>query len=222
MQRGTFITIEGIEGAGKSTAVRAVEAWFAEQRLALDCTREPGGTPTAEAIRQILVTPGDDDLVPTTELLLMFAARAQHVARRIEPALDSGVSVVCDRFTDSSRAYQGAGRGVARSTINTLAGIAQQGVEPDLTLLLDLPVETGMARARQRARLNQPATSTQGDQAHDRFEREAVAFFQRVRQAFLDLAYDEPQRIVVIDAAQSLEAVTGAIRAALTERLTPS
>lgn len=214
MSRGRFITIEGIEGAGKSTAVAAVRAWHEQQGRPVDCTREPGGTPTAEAIRSILITPASDDPVPETELLLMFAARAQHVARRIRPALEAGTSVVCDRFTDSSRAYQGAGRGMSSEDIEDLARIAQQGLEPDLTLLLDLPVALGMSRARQRAELQGQAPADS-----DRFEREATQFFERIRQGFLDLAAAQPQRFAVIDAARSLEEVTATIHAVLDERL---
>ncbi len=214
MSRGRFITIEGIEGAGKSTAVAAVRAWHEQHDRPVDCTREPGGTPTAEAIRSILITPASDDPVPETELLLMFAARAQHVARRIRPALDAGTSVVCDRFTDSSRAYQGAGRGMSSEDIEDLARIAQQGLEPDLTLLLDLPVALGMSRARQRAELQGQAPADS-----DRFEREATQFFERIRQGFLDLAAAQPQRFAVIDAARSLDEVTAAIHAVLDERL---
>jgi len=208
-RRGRFITIEGIEGAGKSTAVDAVRRWHETRGLAVDCTREPGGTPTAEAIRAILVTPAEDDPVPETELLLMFAARAQHVARRIKPALAEGWNVVCDRFTDSSRAYQGAGRDMDREDIEDLARIAQQGLEPDLTLLLDLPVSLGLSRARQRAELAGAAAAT------DRFERETTRFFERVRQEFLDLAERHPRRFAVIDAARSLDEVATEIHAAL-------
>lgn len=214
MSRGRFITIEGIEGAGKSTAVAAVRAWHERHERPVDCTREPGGTPTAEAIRSILITPASDDPVPETELLLMFAARAQHVARRIRPTLEAGTSVVCDRFTDSSRAYQGAGRGMSVEDIEDLARIAQQGLEPDLTLLLDLPVALGMSRARQRAEFQGQAPADS-----DRFEREATQFFERIRQGFLDLAAAQPQRFAVIDAARSLEEVTAAIHTVLDERL---
>ena len=175
---GIFITIEGVEGAGKSTAIAGVAEWFRARGREVDCSREPGGTPIAEAIRQLLLNPAEEDLVPPSELMLMFAARAQHVAGRIKPGLAAGKVVISDRFTDSSRAYQGAGRGMDRSLIETLAEAAEQGVSPDLTLLLDLPVDIGMKRAAAR----------RGEGAHDRFERERHDFFERVRSGFLELA----------------------------------
>ncbi|ANJ66925.1 dTMP kinase [Halothiobacillus diazotrophicus] len=206
--QGVFITIEGIEGAGKSTAVSCVADWFSGRGREVLRTREPGGTPVAEDIRRILLTATEEELAEPTELLLMFAARAQHVARGIRPALDSGRVVVCDRFTDSSRAYQGAGRGIDPVVIESLASYAEQGVRPDLTLLLDLPVGIGIARAAAR----------RGMIAKDRFEREAHEFFGRVRAGFLAIAEAHPRRVRVIDAAEPLDRVRLQIHAALAAR----
>lgn len=204
---GIFITIEGVEGAGKSTAITGVAEWFRSRGREVDCTREPGGTPIAEAIRQLLLSPAEEDLVPPSELMLMFAARAQHVAGRIKPGLAAGKIVISDRFTDSSRAYQGAGRGMDRALIETLAEAAEQGISPDLTLLLDLPVDVGMKRAAVR----------RGDEAHDRFERERHDFFERVRAGFLELA-DQSPRFALIDAAAPIEVVQAQIQSVLTTR----
>lgn len=204
---GRFITLEGIEGAGKTTAAATVAQWAESRGTAVVQTREPGGTPVAEAIRQIALIAGDEALAPEAELLLMFAARAQHVRRKILPALATGAVVICDRFTDSSRAYQGAGRGLDAALIETLAAHVEQGRSPDLTLLLDLPVEVGMARAAAR----------RGSAAQDRFEQERGAFFERVRAGFLAIA-DRESRVVVIDAAAPLPSVQAAIEAALNQR----
>ncbi len=204
---GIFITIEGVEGAGKSTAIAGVAEWFGAHGREVDCTREPGGTPIAEAIRQLLLNPVEEDLVPLTELMLMFAARAQHVAGRIKPGLAAGKVVISDRFTDSSRAYQGAGRGLDRSLIETLAQAAEQGVSPDLTLLLDLPVDIGMKRAAAR----------RGACAHDRFERERHDFFERVRAGFLELAR-QSSRFALIDAAAPIVDVQTQIQTVVAAR----
>lgn len=208
---GIFITIEGIEGAGKSTAITGVAEWFRAHGREVDCTREPGGTPIAEAIREVLLSPAEEDLVPPTELMLMLAARAQHVAGRIKPGLAAGKVVISDRFTDSSRAYQGAGRGMDRSLIETLAQAAEQGVSPDLTLLLDLPVDVGMKRAAAR----------RGAGAHDRFERERHDFFERVRAGFLELA-GQSTRFALIDAAAPIADVYMQIQTELSARFLQS
>lgn len=192
---GRFITLEGIEGAGKSTVARALETLLRARAVPVRLTREPGGTPRAEALRAQLLAPGPEAMTPAAEALLMFAARAQHVAHLIRPALARGEWVLCDRFTDASRAYQGAGRGIDAGLIETLAQAAHPGLAPDLTLLLDLPVELGMARARGRGA------------AVDRFEAEDERFFRRVRARYLDLAAQEPQRFRVIDASRSVDAV---------------
>jgi dTMP kinase len=191
MSRGRFVTFEGIEGAGKSSLQRALTEALTARGVRVCATREPGGTPLAEEIRQLALARRSDGMPPTAELLLMFAARAAHVAQRIEPALVHGEWVLCDRFTDASRAYQGGGRGLAKETIDALANIAHPALSPDLTFLLDLPPETGLARARSR--------QEQGD----RFEDEALAFFARVRACYLELATQEPQRFCVLDATRT-------------------
>ncbi|NIL93715.1 MAG: dTMP kinase [Woeseiaceae bacterium] len=198
METGKFITFEGIEGVGKSTNighfVTAVEAAGHEVLV----TREPGGTPTAERIRDLLAEHGSEAMPEVAELLLVFAARAIHVDNLIRPALQQGTWVVSDRFTDSSRAYQGGGRGLPQEDINRLADWVHGDLEPDLTILLDAPVETGMERAGDR-----------GDP--DRFESEDPGFFRRVRDTYLQLAQAQPERFVVVDATQGLEAVQSAI-----------
>jgi len=198
MTRGRFITLEGIEGAGKSSLQRALATALTAQGRAVCATREPGGTPLAEEIRTLALGRRSDGMPATTELLLMFAARAAHVVQRIEPALARGEWVLCDRFTDATRAYQGAGRGIEETAIEALAEVAHPGLLPDLTLLLDLPPEIGLQRARQR------------QDAGDRFEDEALEFFARVRAGYLELAQREPQRFRVLDATQPPEALRDA------------
>ncbi len=202
--RGQFITLEGGEGVGKSTNLAAITGWLSEQGIDHLVTREPGGTPLAEEIRGLLLAPRDEPMAEPTELLLMFAARAQHIATVIEPALAAGRWVVCDRFTDATRAYQGSGRGLSQQLIDSLAALVQGELAPNLTVLLDLPVEQGLARAGERGAL-------------DRFELENLDFFQRVRAGYLQLAAAEPQRFAVIDAGQPLASVEQAVLAALTE-----
>lgn len=204
MSRGLFITLEGIEGAGKSTVARAIREWLGGRGMRTILTREPGGTPLAERVRQIVLEHGEERLTAATETLLMFGARGIHVENLIRPALDRGDCVVCDRFTDASRAYQGAARGVDLAWIESLATQVQGGLQPDCTLLLDLPVPVGLERARSRRA-----------GAADRFEAEAEAFFERVRAAYLELARREPQRIHVIDASVPLEAVERQVAAVL-------
>lgn len=196
MTAGRFITLEGIEGAGKSTVARVVRDWLSERGRTVRATREPGGTPLAERVRQVVLERGTEQLSPVTETLLMFAARGIHIENLIRPALARGEWVVCDRFTDATRAYQGAGRGVSSTLIETLATAVQGTVQPDCTLLLDLPPAVGLARARQRSGL-----------AADRFEAEAEAFFEQVRAAYLELAAAQPHRIHVINAAVELPEV---------------
>jgi dTMP kinase len=199
---GLFITLEGPEGAGKSTNREYLAERLREQGLDVVMTREPGGTPLAERIRELLLAPSDETMAVDTELLLMFAARAQHLAQVILPALDRGAVVLCDRFTDATYAYQGGGRGLSQARIATLETFVQGSLRPDLTLVFDLPVEVGLARAAARGRL-------------DRFEQEGQAFFEAVRQAYLQRAQGDPQRYNVLDAAQPLEAVQRAIDALL-------
>lgn len=207
--QGLFVTLEGIEGAGKSTVARWVCEWLGRQQIRVTLTREPGGTPLAERVRHIVLERGAEELSPATETLLMFAARGIHLENLIRPVLARGDCVVCDRFTDATRAYQGAGRGVDRAWIESLASEVQGSLQPDCTLLLDLPVPMGLERARNRRA-----------GAADRFEAEAQAFFERVRAAYLELARREPQRIHVIDASVPLEAVERQVTGVL-ERLPP-
>ncbi|BDM24138.1 MULTISPECIES: dTMP kinase [Pseudomonas] len=199
---GLFITLEGPEGAGKSTNRDYLAARLREQGLDVVLTREPGGTPLAEKVRELLLAPSDEAMAADTELLLVFAARAQHLAQVIRPALARGAVVLCDRFTDATYAYQGGGRGLSVARIATLEQFVQGDLRPDLTLVFDLPVEVGLARAAARGRL-------------DRFEQEGQAFFEAVRQAYLQRAQSEPQRYSLLDAAQPLEAVQRAIDALL-------
>jgi dTMP kinase len=205
MTRGRFITLEGIEGAGKSTAARFVSEWLQARGIQARATREPGGTPLAESIRKIVLERGAETIAPASETLLMFAARGVHVDNLIRPTLAKGEWIICDRFTDATRAYQGAGRGVSRELIEALAQATHGDLRPDCTLLLDLPVSLGLERARAR---------NQGG-AVDRFESEREQFFERVRAAYLELAAQEPQRVVVIDASAPLEAVQAQVIAAL-------
>ncbi|QIH07095.1 MULTISPECIES: dTMP kinase [unclassified Pseudomonas] len=191
---GLFITLEGPEGAGKSTNREYLAERLRAAGIEVVLTREPGGTPLAERIRDVLLTPADEVMNSDTELLLVFAARAQHLATVIRPALARGAVVLCDRFTDSTYAYQGAGRGLSLERIEALEDFVQGELRPDLTLVFDLPVEVGLARASARGRL-------------DRFELEGQAFFQKVREAFLERAAGAPQRYFLVDAAQPLAQV---------------
>ena len=194
-QLGRFITFEGIEGVGKSTQLANAAKTLDSLGVDYIVTREPGGTPMAESIRELLLAPRDEPVQETTELLLMFAARAQHFHNRILPALNQGQWVLCDRFTDATFAYQGGGRGVSEERIGWLENLVQGDVRPDHVIVLDAPVETGMCRARKRGEL-------------DRFEQEAVPFFQRIRDCYLTRAARDPERYCVVDAAASLEEVT--------------
>jgi dTMP kinase len=197
---GLFITLEGPEGAGKSTNRDYIAAQLRAAGLDVVLTREPGGTPLAERIREVLLAPSDEAMDADAELLLMFAARAQHIARVIRPALQRGAVVICDRFTDATYAYQGGGRGLPEARIATLEAFVQQGLQPDLTLVFDLPVEIGLARATARGRL-------------DRFEQEGRAFFEAVRSAYLARAATDTQRYRIVDAAQPLADVQRALDA---------
>lgn len=231
--KGKFITLEGIEGAGKSTQMKFIERYLRERGRDFIATREPGGTPVGEALRQLLLRPaaGPHAAHPQTELLLMFAARVEHLRRKIIPALQDGLWVLCDRFTDSTYAYQGGGRGVATATIEALEtlahGLAQApasaqataqapasasaaaategAIRPDLTIYLDLSAEQGLARTHRRG-------------LADRFEQEDLAFFRRVRDAYRQRAELSPQTHHIVDAAQNITQVSAQIRPAL-ERL---
>lgn len=192
--RGLFITVEGGEGVGKSTNIAFLEAHLKSQGVDVLLTREPGGSRLGEDLRQVLLAVRDEPVDPMAELLMMFAARAQHISARIEPALAAGVWVLCDRFTDATYAYQCGGRGIDREVVSVLEELVQGTLRPDCTLLLDAPVATGMARAGNRGAL-------------DRFEREELDFFDRVRATYLDLAESGSERFCVIDASQPLEKV---------------
>ncbi len=199
---GLFITLEGPEGAGKSTNREYLAERLREQGIDVLLTREPGGTPLAERIRELLLDPSDEPMAADTELLLVFAARAQHLQQVIRPALARGCVVLCDRFTDATYAYQGGGRGLSIERIAQLEQFVQGELRPDLTLIFDLPVEIGLARASARGRL-------------DRFEQEGRGFFEAVRQAYLQRAEQAPQRYRVLDAGQTLAQVQADIDALL-------
>ncbi len=198
MDRGKFITVEGIEGVGKSTNIEFLSSLIENKGLTVVRTREPGGTPIAERIRELLLEHGEETITDIAELLLFFAARSLHIHNSIKPALQAGQWVVCDRFTDASRAYQGNGRGLNQETINTLADWVQEDLQPDLTILLDAPAEIGMDRAGRRG-------------AADRLEIEKTEFYARVRDGYLALARSEPERFAIIDASQTLADVQAAI-----------
>ncbi len=200
--RGKFITIEGTEGVGKTTNIQFIQNWMQAKKLPFVATREPGGTPLAEQIRDLLLSPRDELVCDTAELLLMFAGRAQHLHQLIQPSLEEGAWVLCDRFTDATYAYQGAGRNMRNDLIAELEMIVQGSLRPDLTLILDIPVELGLKRASDRS---EP----------DRFELEKTEFFELVRNGYLRIAKENPDRCVVIDASQPLAEVQRDINIAL-------
>lgn len=189
-----FITIEGIEGVGKSTVVNYLTQWFKQENIPHIMTREPGGTPISEAIRTVLLAHHQDPMADDTELLLVFAARAQHVQQVILPSLEKGLCVVSDRFTDASFAYQGGGRGIEASRIKILETWVQGTLHPDLTILLDAPIDIAFSRATSRS-------------LPDRIEQAGRAFFENVRKAYLERAAQEPRRIKVVDANQPIDVV---------------
>lgn len=197
---GLFITFEGIEGCGKSTQVRLLSEALIGKGTPCIVTREPGGTSIGSRIRDILLNPDHKGMAPEAELLLYAADRAQHVREVIKPAIDNGNTVICDRFTDATLAYQGFGRRLDMPLIHELNRIASLGTRPDLTLLLDCPVETGIGRALER-------NSKKGHARDDRFEREAMTFHQKVRDGYLSIAKSEPDRFKIIDACRDVEAV---------------
>lgn len=207
-KRGHFISIEGVEGVGKSTAVAFLQQYLTSQSIPFVLTREPGGTEIAEAIRQVFLGHYSETMCPDTELLLLFAGRMQNIHHVILPALQQGQWVLADRFVDASFAYQGGGRGVEFSHLQHLASWIQKDLQPDLTLLLDAPITIGMQRVQSRG-------------AKDRMEMEGIEFFERVRQAYLDRAHAEPQRFCVIDAAQSLADVQHDLCQAVQRLVTP-
>jgi dTMP kinase len=195
-KRGLFITVEGGEGVGKSTNMAFLESLLRDSGIDLLVTREPGGTCLGEDLRELLLQVREEPVSPSAELLLIFAARAQHIEECIEPALAAGRWVLCDRFTDATYAYQSGGRGIEAATVRKLENLVQGSLRPDCTLLLDAPVSVGMSRAQGRGEL-------------DRFEREEVDFFERVRATYLQLAEESSGRYRVIDASQPLEVVQG-------------
>ncbi len=198
IERGKFITLEGGEGVGKSTNLAFLQTRLLDAGIDVRVTREPGGTPLGEAIRSLLLNEGPTAPSALAEVLLVFAARAQHIQEVIEPALAAGRWVLCDRFTDATYAYQGFARGLSQSAIATLESLVQGSLQPDLTVLLDLPPSIGLKRASQRAEL-------------DRFEVEDEAFFNRVREGYLTRSLENPERWLVINAGQDLEGVQRAL-----------
>lgn len=203
---GKFITVEGIEGVGKSTNIEVMRAAIEARGLRVLTSREPGGTPAAEQIRGILLEHGDEPVPDIAELLLMFAARSLHVNNVIQPAIDAGTWVICDRFTDTSRAYQGAGRGFPLEDIDRIANWVHPDLQPDLTLLLDAPVDIGMQRAGKRS---QP----------DRIEIAKGGFFSRARNCYLELAKSEPDRFAVVDASQGIDDVRASVAVVINKLL---
>lgn len=201
---GLFITVEGVEGAGKSTQLSLILQYLQDNGIDVISTREPGGTPFAESVRELLLANRDEKVDQVTELLLMFAARSQHLTELIKPAIAEGKWVVCDRFTDATYAYQGGGRQLGFDLVAELEQLVQGDFRPDRTFYLDLPVEQGMQRV-----------VTRGEK--DRFEHEQVEFFERVRRAYLQLVEADPSRYIVIDASQSLESVQSDLNKALHE-----
>jgi len=200
--RGQFITVEGTEGVGKSTNMAFIETWLREAGKELIITREPGGTALGEKLRGVLLDAKEQSMCDDTELLLMFAARAQHIKEVIQPALDAGKWVLCDRFTDSTYAYQGGGRGISMARIADLEQWVQGDLRPDMTFVLDLPIDVGLERAGKRS-------------APDRFELEKHDFFNKVRDTFLARAAAQPERYQVIDAAPTVEVVQKSIQTVL-------
>ena len=192
--QGRFITVEGTEGVGKSTNIAVIKQWLESQNISYVATREPGGTPLAESLRELLLANREESVDPTAELLMVFSARAQHLNTFIKPHLEAGTWVLSDRFTDATYAYQGCGRGLDLELISQLESLVQKTLRPDLTIYLDVDVKVGLARAAARGEL-------------DRFEKEDVEFFERVRQGYLTRVSEDRDRYLVIDAGQSLSAV---------------
>ena len=222
--RGRFLSIEGVDGAGKSTQLPRIENWLRRAGVKTLVTREPGGTPLGESLRALLLDPRFTGMSPVAELLVMFAARAEHLSKVIAPAIEEGAWVLSERFTDATFAYQGGGRDVDSTRIEALEEFVQGGIRPELVLVLDLPVEIGLARAERRRR--SPAISAHGpteagveDGSADRFERENVAFFRRVRETYLGRARAQPERYAVIDASADVTTITERMVREITERL---
>jgi len=203
-----FITFEGLDGTGKTTQLKALESYFRDQGRSCVITREPGGTPLGSLMRRVLLEVGQQPIAAPAELFLYLADRAQHVDEVILPALAAGKIVICDRYTDSTLAYQGYGRGIDLKFLRQLNAFADRGAQPDLTFLLDCPVELSLSRTAQRS-----LKIGTGQNREDRFEREKLEFHQRVRAGFLDIARAEPRRFRIVNAARSVEEVTQEIRA---------
>lgn len=197
-----LITVEGTEGAGKTTALVMIADWLRDRGERVVVTREPGGTALGEELREVLLAHREEGMSAEAEVLLMFAARAEHLARVIRPAIEAGAWVICDRFTDASVAYQGAGRGLGIERVETLAGWLHPDIQPGLTLWLDLPVAVGLARAAGRS-------------APDRFEAEQADFFERIRAGYADIAERQPQRVQRVDASRAVDSVKADIKALL-------
>jgi dTMP kinase len=217
-RRGLFITFEGIEGSGKSTQISELARRLAARRRRVVTTREPGGTAAGDAIRRIFLGPAGHGLDAWTELFLIEAARAQHLSEVVRPALEAGAIVLCDRFTDSTLAYQGAGRGIPAASIRTLHRLPSLGPAPDLTILLDLPVREGISRAAGRNASRKP----RGRGRETRIDDEPLAFHERVRRGFLTLARREPRRIIRVDAAADPSAISARIEEIVLRALGPA
>jgi len=217
-QRGKFITFEGLDGCGKSTQLEKLAKVLHAQRLSVAVTREPGGTPTGDKIRKLLLDSGTSSLAPLAELALMFASRAQHVKEVIQPALAEGRIVLCDRFTDSSEAYQGGGRKLGSEPVLALHRALFGGLQPDLTILMDSDPVMSVERARRRNKLSTPGHK-RDDHDENRFEQESRAFFGRVRNAYLAIAEREPERVVVVDARGTPEKTHKAIKEVVARKL---
>ena len=206
--RGFFITIEGIEGVGKSTNIDTIKGYLTQKKIDFVITREPGGTLLAEKIRDLLLEVNNDEkLSELSELLLIFASRAQHLEKLIKPALAESKWVICDRFTDATYAYQGGGRGLVWEKISQLEELVQEDLRPDLTIILDLNPRLGLERAKSRGKL-------------DRFEKEKMEFFTKVRAAYLEVAAADPERCIVVDASSELAEVSAQLLTALDNKLT--
>ncbi|MFC2075254.1 dTMP kinase [Bdellovibrionota bacterium] len=203
--KGRFITFEGVEGSGKSTQIRILTQFLEGQGFEVVLTREPGGTPISDKIRDLLLDVENKEMKPTTELLLYAASRSQHVEEKILPALKQGKVVICDRFADSTVAYQGFARGIDRKLIDQCILLATGGVKPDLTFVLDMPVEIGRERASRRG--------------VDRMEQEEVEFHEKVRGAFLEIAKEEPERVIVVDADCSIDELSEKLQKIMKERM---
>ena len=216
-----LISFEGGDGSGKSTQLELLAGYLAKRGISCWCTREPGGTTLGKMLRKVLLELRNKPISPETELFLYLADRAQHVQEVIEPAIAGGQLVLCDRFTDSTLAYQGYGRGVDLDVLRRMNSIASREIVPDLTFLLDCPVGVGLSRTQTRSSGRAPRSSAKAN-AEDRFERESALFHERVRRGFLELAQADPARIVVIDASRSVAAIRQEIAAIVSRKLRDS